>query len=90
MFTDLFQRGSFRRIAGSAGLALALLVGCVSDFPNAIRNDEGEPIRLPTIVGIVTDDALTDEQKREALRVEGVDEDLIDLLIQQADQLPQP
>jgi len=77
-----------RLVRALVPVVLFLLVGCVSDFPNAIRNDEGEPIRLPTIVDIVTDPDMTDEQKRDALRAEGVPEDLIDLLIEQAGQLP--
>ena len=63
----------------------AMLCGCtatITTFPNQLRDDSGRPILLDEVEMIVNDDDLTDDEKRDALRDLGLeDEELIDALL---------
>jgi hypothetical protein len=66
--------------------ALAALPGCgiptPTSFPHALTNEAGEPIFLEDVEDVVTDDELSDAEKRDALRELGIeDEKLIDALL---------
>lgn len=70
-------------------LVVALLAGACgfstrTDFPNALRDAEGNAIVFDDIRDIANDLDLSDSEKREALRELGIeDEKLIDVLLQQ-------
>ena len=68
-------------------LAAALAGGCGwpqrTDFPNALTGPDGQPIVFDDVRDVLTNDDLSDEEKREALRELGIeDERLIDALIE--------
>ena len=72
----------------SLAVAAVLLVGCGvltlhrTTFSNQALGGEGQGYTLDDIHKIVDDAGLTDEQKREALRELGIeDEDLLDALL---------
>ena len=70
-------------------LVLAALLGLASgcgaqpaSFPNQLRAADGTPVRLEDVQAIVTDDQLTDDEKRQRMRDLGLeDEQLIDALL---------
>lgn len=54
-----------------------------TDFPNALTNADGQPILFDDVREILSDDDLTDDQKRQALRDLGIeDERLIEALVE--------
>lgn len=76
--------------AASLILCLALSIiappGCgvtaKTEFPNALTGPDGQPILFDDVSDILTDTELSDDEKREALRELGIeDENLIDALI---------
>ena len=57
--------------------------GSRTDFPHALTGPDGEVILLDDVSDILSDPALSDDEKREALRTLGLeDERLIDALIE--------
>jgi hypothetical protein len=63
------------------------LCGCGSppqtDFPNALTGPDGEVILFDDVSSIINDADLSDDEKRDALRALGLeDEKLIDALIE--------
>lgn len=55
---------------------------CQPPYPYLLKDADGQPIEMTEITDITTDTELTDDEKREALRNLGIeDELLIDLLI---------
>ena len=67
-------------------LATIALCGCTvpaqTDFPNAITGPNGEVILFDDVRAILSDPDLSDDEKRDALRTLGLeDEQLIDALI---------
>jgi hypothetical protein len=53
-----------------------------TDFPNALTGPDGEAILFDDVSEILSDPDLTDDEKRDALRLLGLeDEKLIDALI---------
>jgi hypothetical protein len=78
------MRNSISILALSQGLWLG---GCgtvpQTDFAHALRSADGEVILFDQVRAILNDDALDAEQKREALRALGLeDERLIDALLE--------
>ena len=76
----------FRRRLLSNLVAL-VLSGCgtasQTDFPNALRNSDGEVILFDDVSAILSDTDLSDDEKRSALRALGLeDERLIDALLE--------
>ncbi len=72
-----------RMLTKAAGLAL-LAAGwsCQPSYPNAVRDENGQPVRRVEINDILNDTTLSDDQKRQALADLGItDPALIDLLI---------
>jgi len=68
--------------------ALVLLCGCGilatqrTSFPNAVANDQGVAFFVEDIEAIINDAALTDADRRDALRNLGIeDDDLITALL---------
>ncbi len=69
-------------------MAMTLLAGCgvltlrPQDFSNAETGEGGQTYTLDEVEDITENSALTDEEKRDALRELGIeDEDLIDALL---------
>lgn len=65
----------------------ACLGGCgaspQTDYPNALRGPDGDVILFDDVSAVLTDDELTEDQKRQALRDLGLeDERLIEALIE--------
>ncbi len=63
------------------------LFGCgvpaQTDFPNALTGPNGEAILFDDVSDILSDSELSDDEKREALRTLGLeDEKLIDALVE--------
>ncbi len=53
-----------------------------TEFPDALTNSNGEVISLDDVSNITSDPSLSDDEKRDALRALGIeDERLIDALI---------
>jgi len=73
-----------RRILVLAAL-LGLAWGCGTQrtsFPNQLHAADGTPIRFEDLQAIVTDNQLTDDEKRQQMRDLGIeDEQLIDALL---------
>lgn len=66
---------------------LATIAGCgvptTTFYPNALTDEQGNPILLEDVEEIVNDDELTESEKRDALRDLGIeDEKLIDALLE--------
>jgi hypothetical protein len=77
---------TYRWCEWGAFSVLAALASCGAppaiDYPNVIRTPEGRPIVLENISAIVDDPDLSDDEKREALRELGIeDEELIDAFL---------
>ena len=77
-------RGCWAALLGPA-LILPTQVGCGPPYLDVLESASGEQIRLNDVIRIVGSAELSEEQKRQALLDLGVtDEDLIQLLIQNA------
>lgn len=70
---------------GTLAASTAVSAGCgfaPREFSNQVRDADGRPILLEDVAAIVDDADLSDDQKRDALRALGVeDETLIDALL---------
>jgi hypothetical protein len=82
------KRWSHATLCGVLVLACWLVGACGTElgtratYPAAYRAPDGTPITLEQIEDIVQENLFTDEEKREALRDLGFeDEDFIDLLL---------
>ncbi len=77
----------YRRPVGTLVMLVALISvcmggGCQPPYPYLLKGSDGQPIEMTQITEITTDTELTDDEKREALRNLGIDDELlIDLLI---------
>jgi hypothetical protein len=82
------KRAQFQSTQIVFGLALLLAAGCgvfttrKPDFPNAETGENGEVYVLEDLRDIANDPDLTDDEKRQAFRDLGIeDEDVIDGLL---------
>ena len=75
------------RSAVLAFLLSTAISGCLMPPFNFVLTDDGQSVRMSTILSILSDSNLSEYQKEEELRNLGiVDEDLINLLIVQLGQ----
>jgi hypothetical protein len=72
-----------RRFAGTALILLASAqAGCDPTYSQGLVDASGEPIPLESVLEVLTDSSLTEEEQRDALRELGItNEQLIEVLI---------
>ena len=64
------------------GALLGAILGCSSGFESALRDADGNSIRLDDILRIVTNEDFSEDQKRDSLEALGItDENLIEFLL---------